>query len=155
MNDPAQLPFCHVEEEADFLESVASYERGPIVPVTGPTRAVEFQLAFPFAVEAGDILLVSAQGERTHQPLIFDGAPPKDGRIVAQLPVKDDTQEAEFWLGFDIIRRSALMTCGWSMEERFVLPASAHSARWRVELLAQPVPTDDGGMRLTRITPLE
>ncbi|WP_281825211.1 hypothetical protein [Jannaschia rubra] len=45
------------------------------------------------------------------------------------------------------------MACVWAGEEYLTLPTTPHSPRWRVDLLREQVATEDGGTRLTRITP--
>lgn len=156
MSDPAHMSFCFIEDEADFAESVASYERGPLSQPVAPTRVLEFALEFPFDVLPDDTLLVSVLSEsRDFEHRLHDGPPPRDGRIKAHLAAVGPHTVEVYWLSVDLIRPSARMTCGWSMEERFELPAPPHADRWRVELLSERIATDDGGTRLTRLSPME
>jgi hypothetical protein len=152
MSDPSRMSFCHIESEADFRESVASYDRRPLQQPALPVRRLEFTLTYPFDVERDDILLVSAYSEgRGIEHRFYDGPPPA-GPIIARLPAQAENSAEVYWLSVELIRVRDRMTCGWTMEERFELAAPAHPANWRIDLLDAPVSTDDGGARLTRIT---
>lgn len=152
MSDPSRMSFCHIESEPDFQESVASYNRNPLRQVASPVRRLDFTLIYPFDVEPDDILLVSAYAEgRGIEHRFYDGPPPA-GPIRADLPAQAENSAEVYWLSVALVRTKDLMTCGWSMEERFELAAPPHPTNWRINLLDAPVSTGDGGSRLTQIT---
>lgn len=152
MSNPSRMSFCHIESKADFQESVASYDRSPVQPPALPVLRLEFTLIYPFDVERDDILLLSTYAEgRGIEHRFYDGPPPA-GPIIADLPAQAENSDEIYWISVALIRAKDRMTCGWSMEERFELAAPPRPTRWRIDLLDAPVPTDDGGSRLTRIT---
>ena len=154
MSDPSRMSICYIEEPSDFAESVASYDRKPLVEAMEPLRQITFSLRFPFAVNQDDIIIVEAYSEgREIDHRFYDGPPPEGGRIIANLPAKEETGEEVYWMSIALIRVADRMTCGWSMEEKFVLPTPPHPAQWDIDLLSAPEATDDGGSRLTRISP--
>ncbi|KIC35612.1 hypothetical protein RA26_17895 [Leisingera sp. ANG-M7] len=155
MNDFAIKNACHKIEPAEWAEVVSSYERRPVAAPAAPFRDIEFNIEFPFPVSADDTLLLGAYSVgRTIDQWFHDGPPPRDGRIAARLAVPDPDAAEEYWLWVELIRPGKSMTCGWSMEERFDLPAPPHATQWRLELLPDRIPTGDGGSRRTRISPL-
>jgi len=155
MSDLTQLPMCFVETPEDFADSVSSYERGPIVPPADPVRSLNLEFEYPFTPEETDILLVSVYSEtRGIRMRIYDGAPVLGAGIHVQLPAGSDDGEEVYSLAVDLVRKSDYATCGWSREEVFTVPSGAYPQRWHVDLLAEPVETEDGGTRLTRITAL-
>lgn len=151
MSDPSRMSFCHIEPKADFQESVASYDRSPLQQPALPVRRLEFTLIYPFDVEQDDILLLSAYAEgRGIEHRFYDGPPPA-GPITADLPAQAENSDEIYWISVALIRARGLMTCNWSMEERFELAAHPAPAHWWIELLDAPASTEDGGSRLTRI----
>ncbi len=155
MSDPSRMSFCHIEPEADFLESVASYDRSPLMEPAPPARFLEFALRYPFEMEQDDILLLSVYVEGRDIEYRFYDGPPPSGPISAYLPTQNENTAEVYWMSINIIRAASRMTCGWSMEERFELPKPPHPTKWQIDLLDAPIATDNGGTRLTRITAQE
>lgn len=155
MNDLAIKNACHRIDPAEWEEGLASYDRGPITMPDAPYIDLEFSIEFPFAIGRDDTLLFGMYSEsREINQRLYDGPPPRDGRIRARLAVDGEKPTEIYWAWVDLIRPGSFMTCGWSMEERFELPYPQYPNRWRVELLPERIPTDDGGSRTTRITPM-
>lgn len=155
MSDLAIKSRCHQIDASEWNEIVTSYERAPITRPEAPFRNLEFFLEFPIHLKPDDILLFKAYSvSRNMVHYIYDGPPPRNGHIKARLAVDGEETIEVYWLEIELIRPSTYMTCGWSLEERFELPATPHPMHWRLELLAEPILTDDGGSRVTRLSPL-
>lgn len=155
MNDLAIDNVCHQITAEEWEEIVTSYERGAITLPDAPYRDLEFLIEFPFLVKSDDTLLLSAYSEsRGINHRIYDGASPQEKHIKARLAIGGEDDIETYWFSVDLIRPSLSMTCNWSMEERFDLIIPQNTVRWRLELLAEPIPTSDGGSRLTRFSPL-
>ena len=146
---------CHIIPQDEWDEGIARIERGSTEQPAPPYSDVEFFLEFPFRVKSEDILIFSSYApERGINQQIYEGPPPNDGRIRARLAVDGENAVDVYWLGIRILRPSSFTACGWGLEERFELPFSRNPTRWRLELLPERIPTDDGGSRTTRISPL-
>ena len=148
---------CHQIDPQDWAETVRSYDlRGLAPPPTAPMREIVLALEMPFTPDPEDVMLISVVPEArdtVHQ--VHDGPAARRMEVVARLAAGTEDAAEAYWLNAELIRPARLQTCGWAMEERFVLPAPPHPARWRVELLPGRVPTEDGGgSRTTRIMPL-
>lgn len=147
---------CHKIAPAEWQSFVAGLEPLRPLPQTAPFRDLAFVLNFPLVPEADAILRVEAYSEgRDSAHGVYEGAVPADRQIAVRLVAGSETGAETYSLFFDLIRPSALMACNWALEETFTLPAAPHPGRWRVDLLAEPVPTPDGGQRSTRLTPLD
>ena len=101
-------------------------------------------------------MLVSIDSEaRLSWQQLHDGPATRTLEVAARLGAGTEDAAEAYWLDVELIRPRRLQTCGWGMEERFVIPPPPHPTRWRVELLPGRVPTEDGGgSRTTRIAPL-
>ncbi len=150
-------PNCH-QIEPDLWPDLRSGMAPEPTPLLGRrSRLVTLHLGFPVRLMADDLLYITASSDR--DDVLFVGPAPPDGVINLAFPVLTatgaaETGAAEYTMGFQLIRAEDRIICVWAGEERFNLPAEPDGTAWRVDLLGAAVPTDDGGQRWTRFSPL-
>ena len=146
---------CRQVSPDEWSQIAANFERRPITHPEAPYSDIEFLLDTPFSIKSDDILIFEAYApEREINQIIHDGPVPSDRRVRAKLAVDGENAVDVYWLGIRVLRPSVFTACRWGLEERFELPFSRSPTRWRLEILPERIPTDDGGSRTTRISPL-